>query len=95
MPENALQELIDELDVLERSCNDLLRVFGDKQEAETVSSRAMTPAVVSAAVSRTVDSYGEPFPTKVRYSRPPPVFAALAGAACNEKTAPSLLARGF
>jgi hypothetical protein len=49
VPENASQELIGDLHALERSCNDLLRVFGDKQEAETVPSPAMTPSVVLAA----------------------------------------------
>lgn len=38
VPENASHELIDDLDALERSCDDLLRVFGDKHEAKTVSS---------------------------------------------------------
>jgi hypothetical protein len=50
VPENASQELIDDLDALERSCNDLFHMFGDKPEAETVSSPAMAPAGVLAAV---------------------------------------------
>jgi hypothetical protein len=94
VPDNASQELIGDLDALERSCNDLLRVFGDKQEAETVPSPAMMLAVVFAAAWLTVDSHGEPFSTKVPYSRRSSVFAAPAGATCDEKSGPSLLARG-
>ncbi len=49
-------DLIDEIEALERSLNDLSRTFGDQPKTETMSSRTAGLAVVSAQLTRLAEA---------------------------------------